>query len=63
MMDLKDKLDLLLKFLFLVVFAYGVVCFTCCKKSCSYSSGCKIQSSQVTKSPCGANCIKPCCAK
>ena len=71
MLELKDKLNLLWKFLFLAVFTYGVISVTCCKKSCS--SGCKkgnIQASQccknadtIVKKQCGANCVKPCCAK
>lgn len=34
-LELKDKLNLLWKFLFLAVFTYGVISLTCCKKSCS----------------------------
>ena len=67
-MELKDKLNLLWKFLFLAVFTYGVISVTCCKKSCSTS--CAKQSGQVTscgkqnvKQSCGADCGKPCCAK
>ena len=45
-MELKDKLNLLWKFLFLAVFTYGVISFTCylncsqsgCEKSGSYAS-------------------------
>ena len=65
-MELKDKLNLLWKFLFLAVFTYGVISMTCCKKSCSTS--CATKSEQVTpcgkqldKQPCGSNCAKPCC--
>ena len=32
-MELKDKLNLLWKFLFLAIFTYGVICVTCCKKA------------------------------
>jgi len=69
MLDLKDKLNLLWKFLFLAVFTYGVISVTCCKKSCS--SYCKKGASQVSQccksnaqiqKQCGPNCIKPCCA-
>ncbi len=66
MLDLKDKLNLCWKFLFLAVFTYGVVSLTCCKKSCS--SPCKQQVSQCCKSDlqvkkqCGTNCVKPCCS-
>jgi hypothetical protein len=65
--ELKDKLNLLWKFLFLAVFTYGVISVTCCKKSCSTS--CSKQSGQVAscekqkvKKSCGADCVKPCCA-
>ena len=62
-MELKDKLNLLWKFLFLAVFTYGVISLTCCRNSCS--SVCKNQSAQVSpcKAACGSNCSKPCCAK
>lgn len=69
MMDLKDKLNLCWKFLFLAVFTYGVISITCCKKSCS--SYCKQGTSQVSQccksnsqvqKQCDPNCIKPCCA-
>ena len=67
-MELKDKLNLLWKFLFLAVFTYGVISVTCCKKSCSTS--CAKQSGQVAscakqnvKQSCGVDCVKPCCAK
>ena len=67
-MELKDKLNLLWKFLFLAVFTYGVMSVTCCKKS--YSSSCSKQSAQVApcgksleKQPCGTDCVKPCCKK
>jgi len=66
--ELKDKLNLLWKFLFLAVFTYGVISVTCCKKS--YSTSCAKQSGQVAscgkqnvKQACGADCVKPCCAK
>ena len=67
-MELKDKLNLLWKFLFLAVITYGVICMTCCKNSSSNccKSGqvapCKL-SNQPTKAPCGSNCAKPCCKK
>ena len=66
-MELKDKLNLLWKFLFLAVFTYGVVSLTCCNRACS--SSCTKQSGQISpcgkqlaKQPCGADCVKPCCA-
>ena len=76
-MELKDKLNLLWKFLFLAVFTYGVISVTCCKKSRSTScakqswqvSSCAKQSGQVSscakqnvKQACGADCVKACCA-
>ena len=67
-MELKDKLNLLWKFLFLDVFTYGVISVTCCKKS--RSTSCAKQSGQVTscgkqnlKQSCGADCVKLCCTK
>mgnify|MGYP001169020592 CR=1 FL=1 len=66
-MELKDKLNLLWKFLFLAVFTYGVISITCCKRS--YLTSCTKQSGQVfqcgkqlDKQPCGVDCVKPCCA-
>ena len=68
-MDLKDKLNLLWKYLVLIVFAYGVFSLTCCKNQsascCSKGSGqvapCSVNK-QLSKQPCGVNCTKPCCA-
>ena len=54
-MELKDKLNLVWKFLFLAVFTYGVISMTCCKDSCSSdrkSSCCKTES-MATK-PCSS---------
>ena len=48
-MELKDKLNLLWKFLFLAVFTYGVISVTCCKKS--RSTSCAKQSGQLQKRP------------
>lgn len=67
MLNLKDKLELTFKFLFLAVFTYGVITLTCCKKSCS--SKCSATTTQCSKSnapvtkECGPNCSKPCCDK
>lgn len=47
MLDLKDKLNLCWKFLFLAVFTYGVVSMTCCKSSCNQDTA---QASQCCKS-------------
>ena len=65
-MELKDKLNLLLKFIFLAVFTYGVISVTCCQKSCQ--SACTKSSEEVTQccktksiSKCGSSCTKPCC--
>ena len=60
-MTLVEKLNLLWKFLFLAIFTYGVMSFTCCKKRCSVSQ-CGKANSQVQKQ-CGVNCTKACCAK
>jgi len=67
-MELKDKLNLTFKFLFLAVFAYGVITLTCCKDDCSKSS-CTQSSCQTAKcsagnqikKTCGSGCVKPCC--
>ena len=72
-MELKDKLNLLWKFLFLAVFTYAVYSMTCCQTSAS--SSCCTKSEQVA--PCsldkssknisqnlsGSNYKKPCCSK
>ena len=57
-MDLKDKLNLVWKFLFLAVFTYAVISMTCCMKSCETS--CSKESSEVA--PCGWKGLakKPC---
>ena len=68
MLELKDKLDLAFKFLFLAVFTYGVITLTCCMSSCksqcsrANTTQCCKANAPVAKQ-CGANCTKPCCAK
>ena len=51
-MDLRDKLNLLWKYLILIVFAYGVFTLTCCKNQsascCSKGSG-KVAPCSVNK--------------
>ena len=58
-MELKDKLNLVWKFLFLAVFTYGVISMTCCKDSCSSSSesSCCKTEGMATK-PCSSNSSK-----
>ena len=51
-MELKDKLNLVWKFLFLAVFTYGVISMTCCKDSCSSSSKCDTK--DVATEPCSS---------
>ena len=51
-MELKDKLNLVWKFLFLAVFTYGVISMTCCKDSCSSSSTCDTK--DVATKPCSS---------
>ena len=54
-MELKDKLNLVWKFLFLAVFTYGVISMTCCKDSCSSaskSSCCKTE--DMATKPCSS---------
>ena len=68
MLELKDKLDLVFKFLFLAVFTYGIITLTCCKSSCKSQCSstsvtqCNKGNASVEKQ-CGANCSKPCCDK
>ena len=62
MLDLKDKLNLLWKFLFLAVFAYGVISITCAVKCGSGCGKCSYSHGQVTQQ-CGSNCAKACCSK
>ena len=61
-MDIKDKLNLAWKFLFLAVFTYGVMSLTCCKQSCSSAQKCCKADAQVQKQ-CGVSCTKACCKK
>ena len=76
MLELKDKLNLLWKFLFLSIFAYGVISITCaincgsgcggCKSQCQVDKACcSSKSTPCTKSisKCAAGCTKPCCDK
>ena len=51
MLELKDKLNLLWKFLFLAVFTYGVISVTCCKKGCSSSCGNKNRGKGISSKP------------
>ena len=47
-MDIKDKLNLAWKFLFLAVFTYGVMSLTCCSSNCGSNACCKSESSGNT---------------
>ena len=49
-MDLKDKLNLVWKFVFLAVFTYGVISLTCCSSSCCDTSSSCEQTKQCSKS-------------
>ena len=63
-MDIKDKLNLAWKFLFLAVFTYGVISLTCCSSSCGSSSCNKNQTcskAAPVASKCGDKCVKACC--
>ena len=66
-MSCKEKLDAVLKIVFVVVFTWGVMSAVCCMKSCSASSCSKQttcnKASIDTVKQCGANCQKPCCKK
>ena len=48
-MSLYDKLNLVFKFLFLAVFAYGVITLSCCSKS---SSSCASKCQQAPAQCC-----------
>ena len=63
MLDLKDKLNLLWKFLFLAVFAYGVISITCAVKCGSGCGKCSSSQGQVSQQCGGPNCAKACCSK
>ena len=56
MLDLKDKLNLLWKFLFLAVFTYGVFSLACCssKSDCGSQKSCPktCQIDESSKPPC-----------
>ncbi len=68
-MDIKDKLNLAWKFLFLAVFTYGVMSLTCCSSSCDSQAQCcsKNETSCSKNTPakvgCAKNCTKACCSK
>ena len=55
-MDIKDKLNLAWKFLFLAVFTYGVMSLTCCSSNCGSNACCKSEA-QCSKT---ATVEKPC---
>ena len=79
LMSLRDKLDLLIKFLFLCIFAYAVMQYSCMvsvKKSywgcstksswsCSKNKGDSSPLSATSKSnqDSGVDCSKSCCSK
>ena len=48
-MDIKDKLNLAWKFLFLAVFTYGVISLTCCSSNCDSSKACCKSEAQCSK--------------
>ena len=48
-MDIKDKLNLARKFLFLAVFTYGVISLTCCSSNCDSSKACCKSEAQCSK--------------
>jgi len=59
MLELKEKLDLAIKFLFLLVFTYGVITLTTCMSNCktqcntaATSQCCK--ASALSEKPCGS---------
>ena len=56
-MDIKDKLNLAWKFLFLAVFTYVVMSLTCCSSSCGSDTSCCKTETQCSKS---TQVDKPC---
>jgi len=60
-MGCKECFELVLKFIFVAVFTYGVMSAVCCMKSCNNAQGCC--KTQAVAKQCGASCVKPCCVK
>ena len=61
-MSCKEKLDAVLKIIFVVVFTWGVMSAVCCMKTCSaQTTCCKVATDTVKQ--CGPDCQKPCCKK
>ena len=62
MLDLKDKLNLCWKFLFLAVFTYGVMSVACCSNSCDSKKACSTkQECSMKKSCCSSGTT--CCSE
>ena len=59
-MGCKECFELVLKFIFVAVFTYGVMSAVCCMKSCNAQTCGK---TQAVAKQCGVDCVKPCCAK
>ena len=60
-MDIKDKLNLAFKFLFLAVFTYGVLSLTCCSSDCgsnTSSACCKSETKCSKTAESDAPCTK-----
>ena len=62
----KECWDLVLKFVFVAVFTYGVFSAVCCMKSCRTACGSQSCSKSGQVAPvkqCGVDCQKACCKK
>ena len=51
-MDIKDKLNLAWKFLFLAVFTYGVLSLTCCSSNSCCKSEAQCSNTAAVEKPC-----------
>ena len=62
-MSCKDKVDLVLKLVFVSVFTWGVMSAVCCVKSCNSQTKCCKAGQVAPVKQCGVDCQKACCKK
>ena len=63
-MSCKDKVDLILKLVFVSVFTWGVMSAICCtKSSCGSKTQCGKAGQVAPVKQCGVDCQKACCKK
>ena len=62
-MSCKDKVDLVLKLVFVSVFTWGVMSAICCVKSCGSKTQCCKTGQVAPVKQCGVDCQKSCCKK